>query len=137
MIEAAYTGYEIGKMKHAASRNCRLDLSDGLDDVFNALWNNERKRDKCRAVLDAVREYMEKDSVDEKDDVVARRFAELKRILKLSDLETEILVFSYVRDQTCFSWPCRVEDREKPLYYAMALDRSYAEVAQEIGRAHV
>ena len=132
LIEAAYSGYELEKMKHVVSRNCRLDLSDSLDDVFNALWNNERKRDKCRAVLDAIREYMEEDSKDGKEDVVARRFAELKRILKLSDLETEILVFSYVRDQTCFSWPCRVEDREKPLYYAMALDRSYEEVTKAL-----
>ena len=135
LIEAAYSGYELEKMKHAASRNRRVDLSDGLDDVFNALWNNERSRDKCRAVLDAMREYMEVDSDGEREDVVAHRFAELKRILKLSDLEAEILVFSYVRDQTCFNWPCRVEDREKPLYYAMALDRSYEEVAQALAPA--
>ena len=132
LIEAAYSKHELEKMKNAVSRNCRLDLSDGLNDVFNALWNNERSRDKCRAVLDAIREYMEEDSDDGKDDVVARRFAELKRSLKLSNLETEILVFSYVRDQTCFSWPCRVEDREKPLYYAMALDRSYEEVTKAL-----
>jgi hypothetical protein len=37
---------------------------------------------------------------------------------------------AYIRDQTCFSWPVRVEDREKPLYCAMALDRSYDEVAK-------
>ena len=132
LIETAYSKYELGKMEHAASRSCRVDLTDGLDDVFNALWNNRYKRNKCRAVLDAIREYMEADSDDGKDDVVAHRFAELKRILKLSDIETEILVFSYVRDQTCFSWPCRVEDREKPLYYAMALDRSYEEVVKAL-----
>ena len=62
LIEAAYSKYELEKMKHAVSRSCRVDLSDGLDNVFNALWNNERKRDKCRAVLDAIRESMEKDS---------------------------------------------------------------------------
>ena len=132
LIEAAYSKYELERMKNAVSRNCRVDLSDGLDDVFNALWNNERSRDKCRAVLDAIREYMEEDSGGGQEDVVSRRFAELKRILKLSDLENEILVFSYVRDQTCFSWPCRVEDREKPLYYAMAIDRSYEEVSKAL-----
>ena len=62
LIEAAYSKHELEKMKNAVSRNCRLDLSDGLNDVFNALWNNERSRDKCRAVLDAIREYMEEDS---------------------------------------------------------------------------
>ena len=73
---------------------------------------------------------MEADCKGSGDDVVARRFGELKRVLKLDDLETEILVFAYVRDQTCFSWPVRVEDREKPMYYAMALDRSYEEVVR-------
>ena len=130
LIEAAYMPKELEEMRHAKSRCCRLDLSDTLDDVFNALWNNEGSRDKCRAVLDAMREYMEADCKETGDDIVARRFAELTRVLKLSALEAEILAFAYVRDQTCFSWPCRVEDREKPLYYAMALDRSYDEVAK-------
>ncbi|MBR3223450.1 MAG: ATP-binding protein [Kiritimatiellae bacterium] len=130
LIEAAYTPAELAEMSKARSRACRLDLSEPLDDVFNALWNNEGSRDKCQAVLDAAREYMEADCKGRGDDVVSRRFGELKRVLKLDDLESEILVFAYVRDQTCFSWPIRVEDREKPMYYAMALDRSYDEVTR-------
>ena len=115
LIEAAYTPKELDEMRHATSRACRLDLSDTLDDVFCALWNNEGSRDKCRAVLDAARACMEADCAAKGEDIVARRFAELKRVLKLSDLEADILVFAYVRDQTCFSWPCRVLDHEKPL----------------------
>ena len=130
LIEAAYTPAELEEMRHAKSRTCRLDLSDSLDDVFCALWNNEESRDKCRAVLDAAREYMEADWATKGEDILERRFAELQRVLKLNDLEAELLAFAYVRDQTCFSWPCRVEDREKPLYYAMALDRSYDEVVK-------
>ena len=132
LIEAAYTPAELEEMKHAKSRACRLDLEDALDDVFCALWNNEDTRDKCRAVLDAAREYMEADSAEKGADIVERRFAELARVLKLSALEADILMLAYVRDQTCFSWPCRVEDREKPLYYAMALDRSYDEVVKAL-----
>lgn len=132
LIEAAYSQRELDEMTHAKSRSCRLDLSDSLDDVFNALWNAPGSRGKCRIVLDAIRESMELDCDDCPRDVVAHRFAELKRVLKLSDLEMDILVFSYVRDQTCFSWPIRIEDREKPLYYAMALDRSYSEVTKAL-----
>ena len=132
LIEAAYTPAELEEMRHAKSRVCRLDLSDSLDDVLCALWNNEGSRDKCRAVLDAAREYMEADCADKGADILARRFAELKRVLKLGDLEAEILVLAYVCAQTCFSWPCRVDDREKPLYYAMALDRSYDEVVRAV-----
>ena len=132
LIEAAYTPAELDEMKHAKSRACRLDLEDALDDVFCALWNNEGTRDKCRAVLDAAREYMEADSAEKGADIVERRFAELARVLKLNALEADILTLAYVRDQTCFSWPCRVEDREKPLYYAMALDRSYDEMVKAL-----
>ena len=132
LIEAAFSPEEIATMAHSKSRSNRLDLSDPLDDVFNALWNHEGSRDKCRAVLDAIREYMLADSSERGPDVVEKRFTGLKRSLKLDDLESEILIFAYVRDQTCFSWPLRVEDREKPLYYAMALDRSYAEVSKAL-----
>ena len=132
LIEAAFSPEEIATMAHSKSRSNRLDLSDPLDDVFNALWNHEGSRDKCRAVLDAIREYMLADSSERGPDVVEKRFADLKRVLKLDDLESDILMFAYVRDQTCFSWPLRVEDREKPLYYAMALDHSYAEVSKAL-----
>ncbi len=132
LIEAAFSPAEISVMSQSKSRSNRLDLSDPLDDVFNALWNHEGSRDKCRAVLDAIREYLLADSSERGPDVVEKRFADLKRVLKLDDLESDILMFAYVRDQTCFSWPLRVEDREKPLYYAMALDCSYAEVSKAL-----
>ena len=132
LIEAAFSPAEITVMSRSKSRCNRLDLSDPLDDVFNALWNHEGSRDKCRAVLDAIREYMLADSNERGPDVVEKRFADLKRVLKLDELESDILLFAYVRDQTCFSWPLRVEDREKPLYYAMALNRSYDEVAKAL-----
>ena len=130
LIEAAYTPQELEEMQKARLRSDRLDLSDPLDDVFQSLWNYEKSREKCRIVLDAIREYMVADCEKAGEDVVEKRFGELKTALKLSDLEAEIVMVAYVRNQTCFNWPCRVEDREKPLYYAMALDRSYAEVAK-------
>ena len=130
LIEAAYTPKELDEMQHAKLRSSRLDLTDSLDDVFQALWNHERLRDKCRIVLDAIREYMVAECEKDREDAVEKRFRELRRVLKLSDLEAEVLMVAYVRSQTCFCWPCRVEDREKPLYYAMALDRSYGEVTK-------
>ncbi len=130
LIEAAYTDKELEEMKNAKMRSARLDLSDPLDDIFCALWNCGHLRGKCRAVLGAIREYMLKDSSEKGIDPVKQRLEALSQALNLSALEADILTFAYVRDQTCFSWPIRVDDREKPLYYAMALDRSYAEVAE-------
>ena len=130
LIEAAYSESELDEMAHAKARNNRLDLTDPLDSVFQAIWNCERARGKCRIVLETIRGCMEKECGTTAGDIVAKRFEDLKRALKLDDLEMEILTFAYVRDQTCFDWPTRIEDREKPLHYAMALDRSYAEVAK-------
>ncbi len=132
LIQTAYTAKELEEMSRAKSRSCRLDLTDSMDDVFQTLWNTPGNRGKCRIVLGAVRECMDADCRDGSHDTLAQRFAELKRIMKLDDLEIEILVFSYVREQTCFSWPTHVPDRDKPLYYAMALDRSYAEVVKAL-----
>ena len=130
LIETAYSRQEIETMSKARSRCLQLDFSDSLDDVFQSIWNHEGARDKCRIVLDTIREYLVADNDKSQNDIVQTRFEELTRVLKLDDLEANILMLAYVRDQTCFSWPARVEDREKPIYYAMALDRSYAEVAK-------
>ena len=128
LIEAAYTEDEIEQMKSSRSRRGRLDLSDFLDSVFAALWNNEKVREKCRIVLDSIVDYMRADNGKVKDETIEKRFLELKRVLKLDNLEYDVMMVMYVLNQTCFSWPCRLENRDKPLFVAMALDRSYAEV---------
>ena len=115
-------------MKNSRSRRGRLDLSDSLDGVFAALWNNEKAREKCRIVLDSIVDYMRADNGKVKDETIEKRFLELKRVLKLDNLEYDVMMVMYVLNQTCFSWPCRLENRDKPLFVAMALDRSYAEV---------
>ena len=115
-------------MKSSRSRRGRLDLSDSLDSVFAALWNNEKAREKCRIVLDSIVDYMRADNGKVKDETIEKRFLELKRVLKLDNLEYDVMMVMYVLNQTCFSWPCRLENRDKPLFVAMALDRSYAEV---------
>ncbi len=133
LIEAAYTPFEIQELQQVRLRRNRLDLDDSMDDVFRSLWNNSGSREKCRAVLDAIRECLEAETNKAKDDdTVESRFAELRRLLKLSDIEAELLLLTYVHDQTCFCWPVAVSDRDKPLYYAMALDRSYTEVRRAL-----
>ena len=129
LIEAAFTSQELEEMRHARLRSARVDFSDPLDDLFQALWNNEQHRDRVKVILDAIREYLLADcDAPEKDEHIGERFADLARGLKLNELEAEIVLLSYIKAETCFDWPCRVENREKPLFYAMALDRSYGEV---------
>jgi len=128
LIEAAYSIEEIKEMTGRRSRRVRLDLDDPLDDVFQVLWNDEKSREKCRVVLQSIKDFLLADNDRAKKEMLEARFLELKRVFKLSDIEYDVLLMAYVRSQTCFSWPLRVDARDKPLYVAMALDRSYAEI---------
>ncbi len=129
LIEAAYTTKEMASLTNQKLSGNKLDLKEPLDQVFEVLWNRDWARKKCRIVLSAAREFMELEATSGKNDVVARRFAELVTVLHLSPLEAEILTLVYVLDQTFLCFPVHVNDRDKPLYYAMALDKSYHEVA--------
>lgn len=128
LIAAAYTVAELNEMENAKTRSRRLDLTDDLDDVLCVLWNNENGRRKCREVIFAMIEYMREHCKKTENDVMESRFDCLKRTLKLTDLETEILTLAYVKLETNFEWPHRIETRHVPAYYAMALDCSIDEV---------
>ena len=58
LIEAAYTPEEIKAMSENRSRRSRLDLDDPLDDLFQCLWNHEKGREKCRIILQSIKDYM-------------------------------------------------------------------------------
>ena len=127
LIEKAYSAKQLKEMM-GGRRRSRVDFDDSLDELFLALWSHAKSRRKCRAVLNTMKADMLADLAKRGDETFERRFLELKRVLKLSDLEFGILLIAYVRRKTCFNWPKRVECRDLPLYYAMALDRSYDEV---------
>ena len=131
LIKGVYSRNELMEMEKSRSRLCRLNLSDGLESIFQSLWNHKGTRAKCKAVLEGVYDCIVKGDGRRarRPESIEERFAEIKRLLKLSDLEKEILILSYVKSRTCFEWPVRIDNPEKPLYYAMALDRSYAEVS--------
>ena len=128
LIETAYTKSELQSMSNAKMRRARVDLSDPTDMLFTTLWNHSRTRHKCRMVLESIREYMSEDRKEADKESLEIRFRDLQRLLGLSELEREILILAYCCSETCFAWPYRIDAREKSLYYAMALDRSYGEV---------
>lgn len=129
LIKAAFTPDELEEMGKVRNRTARVDLSDHLGEIFQALWNNVQYRDRVKVILETIKDFMilngEKSDDNEQ---IGKRFVALTHGLKLNELESDIALLSYIKHQTCFEWPCRVEDHEKPLYYAMALDRSYGEV---------
>lgn len=133
LIVAAYTQSEIAHMEKAKSRNRRLDLSDSLDDILYALWNNsDKSRRKCKEVIFAMIDYMREDCPKPDNDILETRFNCLRSTLKLSDLETEILTLAYIKAETCFEWPYRIGAHHVPRFYAMALDRSIDEVREAL-----
>ena len=99
LIEAAYTAGELEEMANAKSRRVRVDLGDSLDDLFQAIWNHEWARERCKVVLESIHDYLVGDGRRRKEEVVERRFEHIARLLRLSDLEREILVLSYIKSQ--------------------------------------
>ena len=47
LIKGVYSRNELKEMETARSRLCRLNLSDGLESIFQALWNHKGARAKC------------------------------------------------------------------------------------------
>ena len=98
LVESAYTKGELGKMEKARQRECRLDLSDSLERVFRALWNNKPTRDKCRGVIERIHDDIVSGGRKRRGEAepVEKRIAEVRGLLKLTDLETEILTLAYI-----------------------------------------
>ena len=91
LIEKAYSAKQLKEMM-GGRRRSRVDFDDSLDELFLALWNHAKSRRKCRAVLNTMKADMLADLAKRGDETFERRFLELKRVLKLSDLEFGILL---------------------------------------------
>lgn len=133
LIECAYTDEELKAMcgRRFLRDRTSLDVDLSLKRIFNTLWNKEKSHQKCRLVINALLEQMVSSyKRKRKEEILESRFNELARLLKLEELERQILILVYVIAETSFTWPYRIHDREKILYYAMALDRGYEEVAR-------
>lgn len=131
LIECAYTDEELKAMCGKRFSRSALDPDVSLKRIFDVLWNREKSHAKCRLVLNALLEQMATSYARKrKEEVLESRFNELARLLKLEELELQVLILAYVIAETSFNWPYRIHDHEKILYFAMALDRSYGEVAR-------
>jgi len=128
LFEAAFTAKELKAMTDGCGCRSRLDFSDGLDRIFQMVWNNERMREKCRDVLQSIGAQMLENIGSGRMEPLERRFREIRRVFKLSETEYDILLLTYVCNQTRFAWPARARAPELPLLYAMALDCPYGDV---------
>ena len=134
-IRAAFTEEEVEKMtSDERSRRLRLDFGDSTNDMLQAVWNMPEMRRKCKAVLRAIAKAILADlPKPEAKEPLEERLDELQRVFKLSDLEREIVTFAYFKYETCLEYPRRIDTSERPMYFAMALNRSYNEVLGAMG----
>lgn len=109
--------------------NC--DATDSLQSI----WNEKSMNARCRAMLAAlVERYLGSSEKRARQDVLRLRFEETGRFFKFTDLELEILRFAYIRGTTAFNSDPFAGRRngtnwnQRMNFYAMALDRSVAEV---------
>lgn len=133
LLTDAFTEEELvasgGVLKHGR----RLEPCGAPNEIVAHLWRDESCRDRTRMVLEAVRTYRDRMCSAGESDLFERRFLELKRMLKLSDLEYDIAVLAYLCSEGGFSWPCKISAQECPIFYAMAVDKSYGEVSRALG----
>jgi len=59
LIQMAFTYAEIFDMYSNKLRYTRLRLSNRLDSVLMAIWNNGKYRETCRIVIDVMADYIE------------------------------------------------------------------------------
>ena len=114
-----------------------LDLdSDGVNAMLVRIWNEKPLRKMLRRLLELMKNRILA-HLEEGDDDVAfeERFAKLCRFMDLDEVETELFMLMFVRRDTIFDdFPVDEKIMDRPLYYAMSIDRSYPEVLHAMRR---
>ena len=105
-----------------------IDVRRCVDDVIRDLWNMDKpQRARCREMLAEWCDELErrKSRLCKRKDPMEDRIAEVCRVLKLDATERGILLFSVVRQLTCFDdFPAGSTNgrNDRAMYYAMAID---------------
>ena len=107
-------------------------------DTLQELWNSTEHREACRRLLmEVTEEFAAGRMKAAADDPLKKRFDELKRFFKLSDLEMAALGYSFVKGNTAFTndpFSGRRSNNdlknERLNFFAMCIDRSIAEVRE-------
>lgn len=103
-------------------------VSRRADDVICDLWNmGKPQRARCREMLAAWCDELErrKSRMCKRKDPMEVRIAKVCRVLKLDAIERDILLYSVVRQMTCFDDFPTAGTRgrnDHAIYYAMAID---------------
>ena len=114
-----------------------IHIRRDIDYVIQEVWNTKPLRKRCRAMLEEWCDLMErrKTRTRKQADPMERRIAEVCRVLKLNDVEREVLLYAVVRCMTCFDdFPVgHTRGRnDRVTFYAMAIDRPCSAVTRAL-----
>ena len=115
----------------------KLELDrDCVGFMLRRIWNWKPLRKRCRAVLKILCNRIQRKLVPCEEDVrFERRFRRLCRFFRLDAVEADVLKFVYVLYSTAFDdFPQDISVADRPLYFAMAIDRSFGEVTAALSR---
>ena len=113
----------------------RCSSTDGL---IRELWNSDKaKRARCREMLEEWCDVLEKrkSRTCRRKDPIETRMDEICRVLKLNDVEREILIYAVVRAMTCFDdFPIGNTNgrNDRAMFIAMAVDRPCSTVTNAL-----
>ena len=135
IIRGNFSDKELKPLVDAKEEQLELDR-DNTGFMLKRIWNDKPLRKGCRVVLKIMRDRILRKLVPSDDDVsFERRFADLCKFLGLDKVESDLFMLLYVRTATVFDdFPVAEENSDRPIYYAMAIDRSYQEVLKALSR---
>lgn len=137
-IKGFFSKKELDELSNPDSyKHCDFK-TESIGEILEKIWNAEGFRKKAQALLLEMAEIMaESYNTPKKKEVdqVEMRFNKLAAFLKLSRLEADILLFAYIRYATVLNeMPMSFRIGEHRMGYAMAIDCSYDEIVQVMGK---
>ena len=135
IIRGNFSQKELKPLVDAKEESLELNR-DNIGFMLKRIWNEKPLRKGCRAVLKIMRDRILRKLAPSEEDVrFERRFAALCKFLDLDKVESDLFMLMYVRSATVFDdLPESEECSDRPLYYSMAIDRSYPEVLRAMSR---
>ena len=126
---------ELKPLTEAKDEKRELDR-DCTGFMLKRIWNWKPLRKKCRAVLKILRDrLLRKLEPCEEDARFERRFKRLCRFFRLDAVEADLLKLVYALHATLFDdFPLDVSVADRPLYFAMTIDRSFGEVTAALSK---
>ena len=131
LTEIAWTTFSEETLANLLVKDAGVDLEKEHSLVWmQKLWNCPRTRWVCRVMIEEIvlQALNALSEAEVNADPIKQRLDALCDLLKLNELECEILILLYVSGRMQFEFPLQVRTPERQYYIAMALNRSYAEV---------